>query len=291
MHILFVTTAHNSLSQRLAVELTERGHAIAVCLATSGERVIEAADRERPDLIVAPMMDAGPIWSSRTFRMPARPVSKSSLYRAEVTEAAVSAVLEAVARFESGQFVPEALDYARADVTGSLRPSMKQRDRAIDWQHDTTSDIARKVRAADSNPGVLTTLCGQEVSVYGAHEEEDLTGLPGQVIGQRNGAICIGTVDGAVWITHAKLRTAGIKLPAMHVFRDLRPTVPQLDLHPTHPADYRSWREIAYREQGEVGYTSEYAFSRAFARHRGQPPGRYRRRASQNDGPMTRRNP
>jgi transcriptional regulator GlxA family with amidase domain len=28
-----------------------------------------------------------------------------------------------------------------------------------------------------------------------------------------------------------------------------------------------------------VGYTSEYAFNRAFARHRGEPPGRYRRRA------------
>ena len=28
---------------------------------------------------------------------------------------------------------------------------------------------------------------------------------------------------------------------------------------------------------GDVGYTSEYAFNRAFSRHRGQPPGRYRR--------------
>jgi len=28
-----------------------------------------------------------------------------------------------------------------------------------------------------------------------------------------------------------------------------------------------------------VGYTSEYAFSRAFARARGLPPGRYRRLA------------
>ena len=26
-----------------------------------------------------------------------------------------------------------------------------------------------------------------------------------------------------------------------------------------------------------VGYTSEFAFNRAFARHRGLPPGRYRR--------------
>jgi len=30
----------------------------------------------------------------------------------------------------------------------------------------------------------------------------------------------------------------------------------------------------------EVGYTSEYAFNRAFARHHGQPPGRYRRLTS-----------
>ncbi len=29
----------------------------------------------------------------------------------------------------------------------------------------------------------------------------------------------------------------------------------------------------------QVGYASEYAFNRAFARHRGQPPGRYRRLA------------
>jgi AraC-like DNA-binding protein len=33
-----------------------------------------------------------------------------------------------------------------------------------------------------------------------------------------------------------------------------------------------------------VGYRSEYAFNRAFARHRGQPPGRYRRTARNADG-------
>jgi putative two-component system hydrogenase maturation factor HypX/HoxX len=308
MHILFVTTAHNSLSQRLAIELGERGHSIAVCLATSGERVIAAADRERPDLIVAPMlksvipervwrqytclivhpgvkgdrgassldwaislgmetwgvtvlqaiaeMDAGPIWSSRTFRMPARVVSKSSLYRAEVTEAAVSAVLEAVARFESRSFVPEPLDYSRADVTGSLRPHMKQKDRAIDWRRDSTREIARKVRAADSNPGVLTRLFGHEVYVFGVHEEEDLRGPVGEVLGQRNGAVCIGTVDGAVWITHVKSRATGIKLPAMDVFDAYRHTAPHLDLHPALPADFRSWREIHYREHADVGYLS-----------------------------------
>jgi putative two-component system hydrogenase maturation factor HypX/HoxX len=308
VHILFVTTAHNSLSQRLAIELGERGHSVSVCLATSGERVIQAAEGERPDLIVAPMlksiiservwrqftcfivhpgvkgdrgpssldwaiqegldiwgvtvlqaieeMDAGPIWASRTFKMPARVVSKSSLYRAEVTEAAVSAVLEAVARFESRSFVPEELDYSRPDVIGTLRPTMKQKDRAIDWRHDSTRDIARKVRAADSNPGVLTHLFGKDVYVYGVHEEEDLHGPAGEVVGQRNGALCLGTVDGAIWITHAKTRDGGVKLPATYVFPEFQHTAPHLELHQSLPADFRSWREIHYREEGDVGFLS-----------------------------------
>src|SRR5260370_15938164 len=308
MHILFVTPAHNSLSQRLALELSDRGHTGSVCLATSAERMIQAGDGEQPDLILAPMlksvipekvwrrytclivhpgvkgdrgpssldwaismgmhewgvtvlqaieeMDAGPIWSSRTFRMPRRAASKSRLYRAEVTEAAVSAALEAVARFESRAFVPETLDYARADVTGTLRASMKQRDRTIDWRHDSTRDIARKIRAADSNPGLLTTLCGEEVYVYGAHEDEHLSGPVGQLLGQRNGAVCVGTLDGAIWVTHAKARVGGIKLPAMSVFAQHQQALPHLEIPPGHPVDYRSWREIRYREIGDVGFLS-----------------------------------
>jgi putative two-component system protein, hydrogenase maturation factor HypX/HoxX len=34
MRILFITSAHNSLSQRLSIELTESGHDVAVCVAT-----------------------------------------------------------------------------------------------------------------------------------------------------------------------------------------------------------------------------------------------------------------
>ena len=56
MRILFVTTAHNSLSQRLLVELTQRGHRVSVCIATSGDDMLPAARAYRPDLIVAPML-------------------------------------------------------------------------------------------------------------------------------------------------------------------------------------------------------------------------------------------
>ena len=50
-------------------------------------------------------MDAGPVWASAEF--PMREGAKSSLYRNEVTEAAVSAVFEALRRFEHGGYAPE----------------------------------------------------------------------------------------------------------------------------------------------------------------------------------------
>ncbi len=56
MKIVFLTTAHNSLSQRAYVELVDRGHTVIVAIASSAEVMIEAVNREHPDLIVAPML-------------------------------------------------------------------------------------------------------------------------------------------------------------------------------------------------------------------------------------------
>jgi putative two-component system hydrogenase maturation factor HypX/HoxX len=313
MRILFITTAHNSLSQRLAVELTRRGHTLALSVGTTPEGMLTDVERSHPDLIIAPMlktaipeqiyrrhlclivhpgikgdrgpssldwaislgeqrwgvtvlqaeaeMDAGPIWAAETFAMPDQPATKSSLYRAEVTEAAVKAVLLAVARVACGEFIPESLDYGRSDVQGQLRPSVRQANRAIDWDTHTTDEIARRVRAADSSPGVLTTLMGQPVFAYGAHAEDRLRGPAGRVIAQRHGAVCVGTVDGAIWLTHLKAkasdhRYAGIKLPAAQVLQPLLHRVPHIDVEIDSPADYRTYRDIQYWERGAVGYLS-----------------------------------
>jgi putative two-component system protein, hydrogenase maturation factor HypX/HoxX len=204
-------------------------------------------------------LDAGPVWAAETFPLPREPVTKSALYRAEVTEAAVNAVLAAVARVADGSRAPEPLDHSRRDLRGQWRPLMRQRDRAIDWTNHTTLEIARRVRAADSSPGVLTTLLGQQVYVYGAHEEDRLTGPAGHVIGQRHGAVCVGTVDGALWLTHMKVMTpghryAGIKLPAAQILRHRLRHVPHVDLAIDSPADHRTYRDIRYWEQGPVGY-------------------------------------
>src|SRR6266550_1969665 len=44
MRILFLTSARNSLSQRLGIELCELGHEIRVCVAATGEVMIAAPE-------------------------------------------------------------------------------------------------------------------------------------------------------------------------------------------------------------------------------------------------------
>ena len=200
--------------------------------------------------------DAGDIWSSFNFQMP--PSSKSSLYRTEVTEAAIMAILQTIERFKNGNFVPEPLDYSQEDVQGCLRPYMKQDVRAIDWASDSVSSILRKIRSADSQPGVLDTIYTEEYYLYGAHEEDTLKGSPGEIIAQRNGAICRAAVDGAVWISHLKRKKQGsqsfFKLPAAMVLGDRLKNVPESSLPLKVPADRRTYKEIWYEEKNNVGY-------------------------------------
>jgi len=48
VRILFLTSAHNSLSQRLWIELRERSHDICVCIAADDKTMIAAVSREPP---------------------------------------------------------------------------------------------------------------------------------------------------------------------------------------------------------------------------------------------------
>jgi putative two-component system hydrogenase maturation factor HypX/HoxX len=199
-------------------------------------------------------MDAGDIWASVDF--PMRDATKASLYRNEVTEAAVQALRLALERMALPGYQPEALDYARADVRGRWRAAMRQGDRAIDWGEDDTAAILRRLRAADGTPGVLDEVAGVPCYLYGAHPEGRLRGVAGTLIAQRAGAICRATVDGAVWITHAKRAGAGpaLKLPAAAVLGEVLREVPESPLAPETVVDHPTWRPIRYAERGPVGF-------------------------------------
>ncbi len=200
------------------------------------------------------VMDGGDIWATRSF--PMRAARKSSLYRNEVTEAATAAVLEAVEKFAQGGFTPVPLDYANPAVRGRERPLMKQEDRRIDWTRDDTATVLRKLRAADSFPGLADRIAGVDCWLFNAHPEGTLRGAqPGAIIARRQGALCRATVDGAVWITHARRKSdqPTFKLPAAQALPEAA-DVPESALPLLSSRDPSTWQDIAYEEEGGVGY-------------------------------------
>jgi len=56
LRILFLVTAHNSLSQRAQVALTELGHEVSVAVVDSGPAMEAAVEVHRPELIVCPFL-------------------------------------------------------------------------------------------------------------------------------------------------------------------------------------------------------------------------------------------
>jgi putative two-component system hydrogenase maturation factor HypX/HoxX len=311
LRLLFLVSAHNGLSQRALIALSELGHEVTVAV-VDGADAMEAAVREHdPELIVCPFLktmipesvwserqclvvhpgpvgdrgpssldwaieldasewgvtvleangeaDAGRVWATRDF--PMREASKSSLYRHEVRHAAVAALREALNMIARGSRQPALSGAEGAVVTGCGRPLMTQAVRSIDWASHGTREIVRKVRAAEGHPGVLDVIEGVEFHLFGAHPDGVLRGVPGEIIAQREEAICRATVDGAVWISHLKGRgTAGgrpFKLPATRALELAgRPCrAPEVAAaHDVPPPVGGTYREIAYDEKDGVGY-------------------------------------
>ncbi len=204
------------------------------------------------------VMDGGNVWASAEF--PMREAKKSSLYRNEVTEAAVRCLHQVLQRAGEPGFVPRPLDYADPAVSGRPRPRMAQRDRCIDWAADDTATVLRKLRGADGSPGVLDQLFEQSLYLFDAHPEDELRGEAGALVARRDGALCRATRDGAVWIGHVRDRATAqgraFKLPATVRFRDQVRDLPEVPLVPWEGVGRRTYQEIRYRERAGVGYLS-----------------------------------
>ncbi|MCO6488424.1 MAG: hypothetical protein J5I98_08405 [Phaeodactylibacter sp.] len=202
-------------------------------------------------------MDAGPIWAARTF--PMRPASKACLYRHEVTQAAMDALLEAVANFEKPGFQPEPLDYARPDVKGNWNRKAQPDDFRFSWQDDAES-ILTKIRAADSSPGAPVELVGRKYFAFGGHAESrkghfQVARNPGQILAQRNNAICIACGGQPIWLSHLKEQVEGaIKLPATLALGEAAEAIPIDELDPFDTPEGATFREIWYEEEQDVGY-------------------------------------
>jgi len=188
-------------------------------------------------------MDGGPIWASATF--PLRVARKSSVYRNEVTEAALRCVLTAVDHIKQGDFTPQR-------VPGQAHALMKQPHRAMDWQTETTAALLAKLNAADGFPGVADALFGEPCHLFDAWPEARMHGKPGELLARRETAVLRGTLDGAIWIGHVK-RPGGFKLPATLAFEQAK-SLPEMPIQGWWKAAEPTWQDIAYAESEDVGY-------------------------------------
>lgn len=192
-------------------------------------------------------LDAGPVWAWAPF--PMRAATKSSLYRHEVAEAAVTAVRAAVAHFDRHGQRPAVPIGPAIRARGRWRDAARQADRAIDWRQETTAAVLRKIRSADGRPGVRSTIDGQTVHLHDAHPAPGLAGRPGDAVARSGEAMAIATADGAVWIGHLRDSAPGaIKLAAAQVLRSFA-ALPEI------PADDpRAFTRIAFEQHAGVGY-------------------------------------
>lgn len=188
-------------------------------------------------------LDAGAVWAWEPFVV--RPgCSKSSVYRREVTQAAVVAVLRALQRFTPGTLQAKNMNQIDLNpLSDKWMPLLKQELRRIDWQADDTATVLRKIAAADGFPGVLDALWGQPCRLFDAHPAS--TALvarfahcaPGTPLGRRGPALLLRTRDGAVWIGHVRLDdglpvqadgSSTLKLAATRVFAAQAADLPEL---------------------------------------------------------------
>ncbi len=197
-------------------------------------------------------MDAGPIWAFNSFKM--RNVSKAEIYRNEVTQAASKGILQAIKNFNNPNFKPEPLNYLDPKITGKWNNKTTQNDFCFSW-HDKTESIIRKINAADSTPGVITTLFEKKYFCYGAHFEGKLKGKYGTVLAQKDNAICIATKDNAVWLTHLKsVKKGSIKLPATIALKKDAKEITTLYNDPFKTPGKSTWQEIRFEQEENIGY-------------------------------------
>ncbi|MFU8878159.1 MAG: hydrogenase maturation protein, partial [Wenzhouxiangellaceae bacterium] len=189
-------------------------------------------------------LDGGPVLASRTF--PMRRARKSSLYRFEVTEAAVDGLIEALQGLDHTPAPTEALVW-RGVVPKALR--------RIDWAHDDTETALRKIMSADGQPGAAAELAGLEVRLFDARPDPNASGEPGALLACSGGAVLVGTRDAALWIGKLKLEgDKTFKRRAGDVLGQRTKGLPEVPLEPFSEPGRGS---IRYRqhsgEHGPVG--------------------------------------
>ena len=187
--------------------------------------------------------DGGDIYAEVAFDV--RKTYKASLYRQEVVRASLEALEIFYLHYILNQKIPQLMQ--------PIHEKFTQKKRAIDWEKESTEEIIEKIYLSDSLPGVLDEFLGLSCYLFGAWREERLKGSPKEILAKRDGAICVGTVDGAVWISHLK-EVGGFKLPATYVLKERLQGVKEMRLPLLFDKSYDTFYEVSMEKRECVAY-------------------------------------
>ncbi|NGO66315.1 hydrogenase maturation protein [Rhizobium daejeonense] len=184
-------------------------------------------------------MDAGPVWAWREF--PMRLARKSSIYRHEVTEAAVACVFEAIGRLERQEGAAMPANWGR----GHERPACRRADRMLDPSTQTAEEALRIIHASDGDPGASLAIGPEAYLAFDASFASNLSSVPGALVGRCGQAVAVAFRQGALWIGHLRKSEAGsLKLPALALLGEGARDLPVI----AGPENCR------YREESGVGF-------------------------------------
>ena len=187
--------------------------------------------------------DGGDIYAEVGFKV--RDTYKASLYRQEIVQASLEALDMLFENIENDRKVPQLMN--------PIHESFTQAKRRIDWTIDDTQTVIDKINLSDSLPGVLDEILGVSCYLYGIHKEEKFRGKPKEILAKRDGAICLGTIDGAVWITHLK-EVDRFKLPATYALKEKLKGVKEDRLPLLFDKSYATFFETSVEMRDNVAY-------------------------------------
>ena len=190
-------------------------------------------------------LDGGDIYSQVMF--PCREASKASLYRNEVSQATLKAIEEFLRNYQDKDFIPT------KQILNPIHKNLSQQNRKIHWEKDSTKEILKKINMSDSTPGVRDEILGLECYLFSAFIEDTLKGEAKEIIAKRDGAICFGTVDGAIWISQIQA-LGSFKLPATYVLKDKIKGIEEKRIPLVIEDDRKSFYELRVDRKDEIVY-------------------------------------
>ena len=192
------------------------------------------------------VLDGGDIYAQSNFIM-REESSKASIYRNEVTQSTLKALEQFLQNYQNKDFIPT------KQILNPIHKNLSQENRKINWQKDNTKQILKKINMSDSTPGVKDEILGVECYLFSAFIEDTLRGKTKEILAKRDGAICIGTIDGAIWISQIQ-ELGSFKLPATYVLKDKIKGIEEKRIPLVIEDERKSFYELRVQRKDEIAY-------------------------------------